>query len=289
MKILKSLMIAAAAMTALTACDNIDEADRFVAVPRTPAKQTYLIQEFTGQNCVNCPTGASVLHNIQHNYGEESVIIVCLHPTGNPNCVRLDANILTSDLALTYLNFWGNSSTPFPCAILNGTGANSNSPTWSSDFKSIVDANAEKDPCAGIDLNAVYDPDTRVVNVDYDVYFTDTYGASASLILWITESGIKGNQKNNNPDVGTVGVIRDYTFNHVLRCSMNGDWGTGMQTTVAGTSNTGSASVRLQDNWNAENCTIVAYLIDSSSKVGLNAAQLAVPAKFEENTDSNPE
>ncbi len=44
-----------------TACDNIDEDDRFIPVERPHSEKTVLIEEFTGARCVNCPDGAAVV------------------------------------------------------------------------------------------------------------------------------------------------------------------------------------------------------------------------------------
>lgn len=282
-------IIGVATLVSLAACDNIAEDERFIPVIRPAAKQTYVIQEFTGQRCVNCPDGAAILHQIVENYGEEAVIIVGLHPKDNINTVpRLDKLVLTSDLATVYFEYWGRPN-EFPTAIINGTTPNANRATWSARLDEIVEADKEKDPCANIDLNAVYDPDTRELNVDYEVYFTSTYGSEASLVLWLCENDMVGRQYTNNRELYPTGTIKDYVHNHVLRTSLNGAWGEKMTTTLVGTSNSGSATLRLDEAWDAEHCVIVGYLFDSSSKLGLQGAQMKVPAKFEDNTGSEVE
>lgn len=275
-------MICAAALLSLAACDNIAEEDRLIPVIRPAAKQTYVIQEFSGQRCVNCPDGAAILHQIQNTYGEDAVIVVGLHPKDTEFTKRLDRLILTSDAATTYYDYWGRP-TEFPCAIINGTGINKNRVTWISSLDALVDANKDKDPCANIGLECIYDPDTRELNLSYEVYFTQTYGSEASLVLWVCENDIVGQQYN------LTGTIRDYHHNHVLRCALNGDWGDRMTTTLMGTSDTGSLTARLDESWNAENCVIVGYLFDTSSKLGLQGAQLKVPAKQGDNVGSETE
>lgn len=286
---IKNLLCSSAAafalLGALTACDNIAEEDRFIPVEKQKAKKTYLFQEFTGQKCVNCPTGAAIVHNLVEQYGEDAIIVVGLHPTGNYNCGRIDKNILTSDVALTYFDAYGRPA-EFPCLMIDGGGTNTKTGTWASWFASILKANKDEEAIAGITLSAQYDPDTREVNVEYDVNFSETYGAETSLILWITENDIHGKQYTKDSAYPT-GVIDDYTHNHVLRCALNGDWGTPLNTSLAGTSATGTASVTLAQTWVAENCEIIGYLIDTKSRTGLQATKIAVPAKGEDNTDGN--
>ena len=43
------------AAAALTSCDNVPEADRFIKLPPIEADRAVLIEDFTGQYCLNCP------------------------------------------------------------------------------------------------------------------------------------------------------------------------------------------------------------------------------------------
>ena len=45
----------------LLACSNIDESERFIYVPPIDAQRAVLIEDFTGQACVNCPAASDVI------------------------------------------------------------------------------------------------------------------------------------------------------------------------------------------------------------------------------------
>ncbi len=47
--------VVAVAAAALTSCDNVAEDDRFIKLPPIEADRAVLIEDFTGQNCLNCP------------------------------------------------------------------------------------------------------------------------------------------------------------------------------------------------------------------------------------------
>lgn len=257
-----------------TACDNLDYEERFEPVVRPEAQKTILIQEFTGQTCTNCPDGAAAVHAIQETY-PESVIAVCLHPEGTYYNRQLGNVVLVSKLARVYYDTWRPQA--FPAAVIDGSRANTNYMQWAGLASKAVEISTP----AGILLEAFYDPDTRNITVGYNAYFTDTYAdGDVSILVWIVEDGIIAPQQTMSGDVP------DYEHNHVLRCSLNGDWGEPLQTTLAGTSNHGTVSGTLDEAWNAENCKVVAVLFNSSTRADLQAAQIDVPAG-EQNVDSN--
>ena len=64
-------IIAAPALLLLTGCDEVDEADRYVYVKPAAVGRNILIEDYTGQRCVNCPTGNDQLHALQEQDGED--------------------------------------------------------------------------------------------------------------------------------------------------------------------------------------------------------------------------
>ena len=74
------LGVATAAMAmAAASCSNIDEGDRLIYVKPAEVGRAILIEDFTGQKCINCPTGTEIINSIVETYGEENVIAVGIH------------------------------------------------------------------------------------------------------------------------------------------------------------------------------------------------------------------
>ena len=71
-----------------TACEVIPEDDRitevFTPTDPTAIKRTSLLIEYSGWQCVNCPTAAEEAHHLKEQYGENLVVVV-MHPESNPN------------------------------------------------------------------------------------------------------------------------------------------------------------------------------------------------------------
>lgn len=61
------------------ACSNIDEDDRFIEVEPVEVAKRVLIEDFTGQRCINCPKASEVIENLQKEYGADNVIAVAIH------------------------------------------------------------------------------------------------------------------------------------------------------------------------------------------------------------------
>lgn len=68
-----------AAALSLMACSNIDEDDRFIEVEPVEVAKRVLIEDFTGQRCVNCPNASEMIESLQEQYGAENVIAVGIH------------------------------------------------------------------------------------------------------------------------------------------------------------------------------------------------------------------
>ena len=75
-----------------TACDETDENDRKKKVTidevLLQTSRNVLIEDFTGQRCVNCPLAAQEAALIQQTFGEGRAIVVALH--GGSLCVSED-------------------------------------------------------------------------------------------------------------------------------------------------------------------------------------------------------
>ena len=58
---MKKYILPLLASLALSACDYIAEDERLIEVEAAQAKRVVLLEDFTGQLCVNCPLGTEVI------------------------------------------------------------------------------------------------------------------------------------------------------------------------------------------------------------------------------------
>lgn len=264
MKTIKTLSaLALGAMTlALGACDDIASEDRLIPVERPEVKRVVLVQEFTGQDCVNCPNGAATMHALQEQY-PGSVIAVNLHPENTPYTVPLLGLDLTCKEATVYYQTYRPNG--FPAAMVNNSTLLYNIDQWSTAVTSALSTPAPAD----IDIRTSYDPATRKLTADYDIKFNTVFSGDLNVMVWVMENNIIGAQLSSSQ-----GLIIDYEHNHVLRASLNGDWGESLGTTDFMPEDvvSGSSSINLKDNWVADNCQVVVFIYHSSSKAVEQAA-----------------
>lgn len=271
----KFICIALLALGAMTvACDNIDSDDRYEAVakPELPGvPRTLLIQEFTGHNCRNCPAGAAAISAISAAYPGR-VITVGMHPEGGgPNTMPFGTQDFRCDEAqVMYLHYMPSG---FPCAVFGGTVTSAQYADWMSVAIPFMSLEAP----LTLEGKAEYNAENRILNVDYHVDMLQNVNAQLSVMAWVVENDIVGiqNDKGN--------YVLDYVHNHVLRASMNGDWGTTLGTTTNGspltqyitqTSYDGQASLKLDTKWVANNCDIVLWVFNTATKEVMQAVQI---------------
>ncbi|MBO5445128.1 MAG: Omp28 family outer membrane lipoprotein [Muribaculaceae bacterium] len=266
----------------LAACDNIAEEDRYIKVekPVIENPQTLLVMEFTGNRCINCPNGAAEIERIKKDEGADKVISVGLHPKGNPNTNPMLAlyperhvQDFRSDAATALYEYYNPAG--FPAAVFNGQNMSTSTLDWMERASKALQKSANM----SIEAECAFDPQTEELTVDYTVEFGNTISEKLNLTVWLVESDILGSQLM--PD----GSTNDrYIHNHVLRASLNGNWGETIANGKPGESVDsetpplqGTASMSLKDTgWVPENCHVVVYVYRDSDKGVEQAAEAPV-------------
>ena len=70
------------AAMSLVSCDNIAPEDRYIDVERNHSEKVVLLEEFTGQRCVNCPDAAEIVEQLHHAH-PDNFIAVGMHPSAS--------------------------------------------------------------------------------------------------------------------------------------------------------------------------------------------------------------
>ena len=103
-----------AMMLLLSACDQIDENNRFIYVEPAHVYRAVLVEDFTGQRCVNCPAATEELDMLQKRYGQENVVVVAFHsgPFGHRTTISSPRLPLCTEIGDTYYSYWGIENQP---------------------------------------------------------------------------------------------------------------------------------------------------------------------------------
>ncbi len=253
------------ATMSLVSCDNIAPEDRYIEVERNHSEKVVLLEEFTGQRCVNCPDAAEIVHNLQEVH-PDNLIAVCIHPYASGFTAPMGPIDLRCEAADVYFNAFGKPQ-EFPTAIIDRTVFDgnlllNNKQLWSS----YVEQELTKETPLNIAMESAYNAETRELSVDYSVEFTNVVDYAVSFQLWIIENKIIAPQYTHgapNPK---------YEHNHVLRDAINGFWGVELGNKFVPTDKSnGTATYTLNEKWVPENCQVVGFVYRNSDKVVLQA------------------
>lgn len=192
-------------------CSQISELERFIDVEPATVTRAVLIEEFTGQRCVNCPNAATEIARIQQSYGEDNVIAVAIHSGPLAIFSRDQVTGLRTVLGDTYYNYW--SVEEEPSALINRKGGVVRLNQWQA---MIHDQLQLQTP-----LSLKVTCQSRTTDgIDIQVSVRSSASYHGKLQLWLTEDQLVAPQLM--PD-GTMNA--EYVHQHVLRATVNGDWG----------------------------------------------------------------
>lgn len=257
---LKNIFLGVATATmamAAASCSNIDEGDRLIYVKPAEVGRAVLIEDLTGQRCINCPTGTDIITGIIKTYGEDNVIAVGIHcgPLGFAgNSKRVGLKTDTGD---EYYTHWANGTNlGQPSAIFNrkkGKGPIDNLNNWAAEVGLIISEKAN----LSVNIANAYDAKTRTLTTKVGAFGVNGT-VSGKLQVWIVEDGIKAMQLM--PD-GSAN--QEYIHNHVFRAAVNGTWGEDI-TVKEGETISNDYSYVLPETWNADNISVVAFVYNGN-------------------------
>lgn len=257
---LKNIFLGVATATmamAAASCSNIDEGDRLIYVKPAEVGRAVLIEDLTGQRCINCPTGTDIITGIIKTYGEDNVIAVGIHcgPLGFAgNSKRVGLKTDTGD---KYYTHWANGTNlGQPSAIFNrkkGKGPIDNLNNWAAEVGLIISEKAN----LSVNIANAYDAKTRKLTTKVGAFGVNGT-VSGKLQVWIVEDGIKAMQLM--PD-GSAN--QEYIHNHVFRAAVNGTWGEDI-TVKEGETTSNDYSYVLPETWNADNISVVAFVYNDN-------------------------
>ena len=243
----------------LAACEVIrpGERDEVIFTPTDPSavKRTSLLIEYSGWQCVNCPTAAEEAHRLKELYGEELVVVV-MHPESNPNTRHNNKpalNYTCPEADSLYLMMGGTNTTPFPTGNVNMVkdpikGYFNDYESWAT-----LVSQAYANPKPVIVSQDAYCIDTNQVFIAVDIANLDSVAINATLQVWLTEDSVIGSQKK--PE----GTDKEYAHNHLMRASISPIWGEKLLIDASMTQQI-VYEYTLPEKVKKENCNIVAVV-----------------------------
>jgi thiol-disulfide isomerase/thioredoxin len=254
----------------ISACDKIDPPYKTAGtdITDTLPKRKFLLEEFTGHTCPNCPQGAIIAQQLKSLYGER-LVVLSIHYADF-------AEPGIGEFAYDFRSVTGNeigdffSPQAFPAGLVSRTGWTSaqnlavlDKDAWGAKIESLKNIA----PMMSIEMTNTYETGTKTVNSVVEVDALENFSGTYKIAAYITEDSIVSAQVTQNDPEHTDNIIHDYVHRHVLRGSMSGTWG---DTLVSGNSVNGDQFVKefstvLNAGWNENHCYVVAFIYDASN------------------------
>lgn len=271
----------------LSACSNIDEADRLIYVepivpidipnsdveadslydaPVAIVPRRVLIEDHTGQVCPNCPDAGYVVHQFQQTYGD-LIVPVAIHSEMQG---IMEPAGLANELGNTYYKYWNMEYKPagLISRIDGDDGKVLDKTWWTAALQYILPQETPLD----IRIRATQANNSQA-DIDVKVLCTRPEATvSGKLQVWVTEDNIVALQDS-------MGIrIDNYVHNHVLRAAVNGTWGQDISLTGAegGNQNEQHYSLSLNPAWKPSDVVIVAFVYNDDEVVQAAKAKLNI-------------
>ena len=244
----------------------------FPALDPNSVYRKILFEEYTGHRCTNCPAGHERLHTLLTTYGD-TLVAVGIHAgslAATSDEYPYDFNTPIGTQLYTDFNI-----PSVPLAIVSRIKFIPSS--WGSplsQWQNHLNMVDRTQIYAGIQLINEFDVSSRTLTANAKVTILEDITAPVQLCMVIVEEGIIAPQLNN-------GIrIENYTHNHVLRGSLNGNYGTRL--TINGLVENNHSYEKAykisfnEKDWNEDECYVVAYLINMETKEILQTEILKV-------------
>lgn len=223
-KIIKILFLFAAILGLSSCLNNITIDKRWV--PENQDKQgdglhTVLVEEYTGQKCVNCPSAAEELAKISEDYPGR-IITVAMHATfsgqTNPE--------LSSSCANEYAKYY-NLPKSVPGIMIDRSVLSDDNKYYQQRglWNSLISKALSRPALYRLDLKAELRPEHKIkLNVKAELLSGKKDTRDLALQLWVVEDIIAEQQT-------LTGKKADYFHHNVLRCHLNGIYGSDFNVT----------------------------------------------------------
>jgi len=241
--------------------------------------QKVLLEDYTGHDCVNCPSAAVEAEDLQEIYGDQ-LIVIAVHAGWFARPIPAEPSLdvyygtPAGETWLTFFNAIAN-----PVGLVNRTQSSpGNYLVEVGEWGSTIDAQVNKEPEAEMTIENLFNNDTKKLETKVTTQFFNSQTDAFNLLVCVTQDSIINGQKNNDESVGETPLIEDYVFMHMLRGSLNGDWGELLSEDPieGGTDYDKTYSVTFPDEWIPKNCHVVAFVYNEETKTIVQVEEAAV-------------
>jgi hypothetical protein len=242
-----------------------------------------LLEDYTGHTCGYCPRAAIQADSLAVAWGDK-LVVIAVHAGGyayvdSTNGYPTDYQTPAGTAWNAKGGGFGISAIGNPNGMINrksyGGSVVQAYTKWKSTIKTVLDSSDQLFKVK-LDVTTNYDPTVRALNTEVKAYFQSAYKNNVKISAVIIENGIIGDQKDYSklPD-----HVEDYEFEHMLRGSLNGDWGDDLKSgpIAKGDSVTHSFNgFPVKPKFNDNNLWVVVFAYDAVTRGVIQAEKVKI-------------
>ncbi len=249
----------------MASCDEVSNDKRLIYVEPPQVGRAVLIEDYTGQYCVNCPRATEEIERLVEQYGDSTVIAVAIH-SGPFSKDKGELSPLYTEVGDMYFNTWGLSAQPTGLIDRLFGSMAFDYTDWGGGVNYEI---AFKAP-VGFQTSSDYDEETRKASIEVQTIGLDSALVSGKLQVWLVEDSIDSFQLMPNGS-----KAEHYNHMHVFRASVNDPWGDELSVN-RGQVAIKNYAIKLDPAWVPEHCSIVTFLYDADGVKQVAKSKLSI-------------
>lgn len=265
------------AIALISSCDEINRPfeEKSGPIDVDTTKKKILIEDFTGHYCGNCPEAREIAERLTESYSNVYTISVHEGPLAMklPGLYKYDwivpeATALAKKFKLV--------ATPF--GLINRTAFNGKSLITPDSWEAAVQAELTKTADIGISATASFNQTTKEISFNGNINFIKSGTGKEYLVVYIIEDSIVKPQKNDF--LKPVPHDTFYVHKHVLRASMNGNFGEPISESVIAAGNKVAKSIKFtipaEKDWRTEHLELIAIVRNNETEEILQVEKVKI-------------
>lgn len=282
---MKKIFFASAfiALLGFYACDKIDGPKREEVVVNdfcqtgiadSVTHKKVLVEDYTGHLCGNCPAAGVYLNDTLKEIYGHCIVVVSVHAgffshvcpnspcPGNQPAGSFLTNFSTAT-GEAWNTFFGITGNPKGMVDRTGYSSGTHSKAYNA-WAPAIAAELAKAADASLTIDPNFNDANRSLSVNVNTTFLNALSGDYKLQVVLTEDSLIDWQEwyNHSPE-----FVEDYVHHHVLRDAINSTWGEDIVTgnAGAGTSVVKNYSYTVNNAWNADHCSVVAFVYNAAT------------------------
>ena len=253
---------------ALVACSDIKDDERLIYVEPVATNSVVMIEDFTGQQCPNCPKATDIIETLIETYGEDKIVPVAIHCEPLGFAGRGTVIGLMSDVSRDYGRQYGVSQQPI--GMINRIGGLVEYTSWTDAVRTAIQRKAY----TTMTCTTAYDEQTMEMTVTTQVTANDALDGHLQVML--LQDSIIALQT-----MPTGKANSSYVHNHIFRDYVNGNGGEAIKL-AAGASATKTSTIKLDNDalspllakYVAKDCYAVAYIYNANGVLQATSSKI---------------